>query len=105
MQSNRYTTFKIEKTTITDCVSEFISQPLIATYYISVFYKGNTCVRGFSDTIVHIYQTKYVSHSKSEPIVQCFVCNAITVFGFDLLHGRNCAKNLGSIFCEKYFNL
>jgi len=105
VQSNRFTTFKIEKRKISDCVSEIIAQQLTATYYNSVAYKSNACVRGFSNTIVPIYQTQYVSHNKLEPTVPCFVCNSITVFRFDLLHGRNCAKNIECIFCAKYFNL
>ena len=42
------------------------------------------------------YQTQYISCRKSETetIVQCFVCNLISVFRFDLLHGRNCVPNI-----------
>jgi len=55
-------------------------------------------------TLSFLYQYQYVSCSKSKTIVQCLVCNSISVFKFDLLHGWNCAPNIKCIFCATFFS-
>ena len=53
-------------------------------------------------TLSYLYQAQYVSCSKSETVVQCFVCNSISVFRFDLLHAETVLHILSEFLCEIY---
>jgi len=88
---NGLTRFKIEK-------GKYVSK---ASVSLKLFHNSNKNVLQISIsampaveaslTLSFLYQYQYVSGSKSETIDQCFVCHAIYVFGFDLLHSRKCS--------------